>query len=82
MMMVRNYPGIADWPPMPGGAFTRVQKFPQDQKVLITKIFPVVNEFVTFTYQFDGAEHTYDLQLTDETMAQEYESLARPPSPV
>jgi hypothetical protein len=75
MMRVRDYPGIKDWPPMPGGAYAKGQVFPLDEKVVITKIFPVVNEFVTFTCEFQGAQHTYDLPMTDLGMAEEFARL-------
>jgi len=75
MMRVKDYPGIADWPPEPGGAFRRGQSFPTDQKVVVTRIFPVTNEFVTFTCAFDGAEHTYDLRLEDKDIAAEFARL-------
>jgi predicted metalloprotease with PDZ domain len=75
MMRVKDYPGIADWPPQPGGAFRSGQRFPADEKVLITKIFPVMSEFVTFTCSYDGAEHTYDLRLTDRATAEEFARL-------
>ncbi len=74
-MKVKDYKGIADWPPMPGGAFRHGQKFPTDQKVLVTKVFPVVNEVVTFTCKFDGAEHSYDLRLVDKPTAEEFARL-------
>ena len=69
-MKVKDYQGIASWPPLPGGAFTGGEPFPLDQSVLITKVFPVVNEFVTFTCQFYGKEHTYDLQMSDGATAE------------
>jgi len=74
-MKVKDYKGIVDWPPMPGGAFRRGQKFPTDQKVLVTKVCPVVNGFVTFTCRFDEAEHTYDLQFVDKPTAEEFARL-------
>ena len=30
----------------------------------------MVNEFVTFTCEFSGSEHSYDLQMTDKATAE------------
>jgi len=76
-MVVRDYPGIKDWPPMPGGACALGQAFPLDEDVIITEIFPARNEFVTFTCEFQGAQHTYDLLMTDIRMAEEFVRLMR-----
>jgi hypothetical protein len=75
MMTVRDYPGIKDWPPTPGGAYAKRQSFPLGENVIITEIFPVRNEFVTFTCEFQGAQHTYDLSMTDIGMAEEFARL-------
>ncbi len=79
MMLLRDYPGIAlgAWPPLPGGAYTPTQAFPIDERVLVTKVFPLVNEFVTFTCEFQGSQHTYDLQTTDTGMAKEFARLLK-----
>jgi hypothetical protein len=69
-MRVREYPGIVSWPPLPGGAFAGSEPFPLDQTVAIQKVFPVVNEFVTFTCEFAGREHSYDLQMVDMATAE------------
>jgi hypothetical protein len=73
MMLLKDYAGIAlgAWPPSPGGAYTSHQAFPTDEKVLIGRVFPVINEFVTFTCEFRSSQHTYDLQTTDTGMAKE-----------
>ena len=68
-MKVKEYPGIASWPPLPGGAYAGTEPFPLDQTVKITEVFPVVNEFVTFTCEFQGRQHSYDLQMADKPTA-------------
>lgn len=77
MMLLKDYPGIAPfaWPPQPGGAFTPHQAFPFDEKVLVTEVCPVVTQFVTFTCEFQGRQHTYDLQTTDTVTAKEFARL-------
>jgi hypothetical protein len=55
---------------LPGGAFSGSEPFPIDQAVLITQVFPVMNEFVTFTCRFHGRDHTYDLQMRDQATAE------------
>ena len=60
---------------MPGGAYAKGQAFPLDDSVVITKIFPVRNAFVTFTCEFQGGQHTYDLSMTDIGMAEEFARL-------
>jgi hypothetical protein len=76
-MLLKDYPGIVSWPPQPGGAFNGhvPPPFPVDQKVMVTKVFPVINEFVTFTCNFLGNEHTYDLQMEDKATAEEFARL-------
>lgn len=75
MMKVRNFPGMVSWPPMPGGAYTSYQAFPTDENVLVTEVFPVMNEFVTFTCEFQGPRHSYDLQMVDVETAREFARL-------
>jgi len=71
-MRLRNYPGVVSWPPLPGGAYSGYEEFPLDESaVVISQVFPVVNEFVTFTCEFKGRRHTYDLQVQDEETASE-----------
>ena len=72
LMMLRDYKGIVDWPPLPGGAYSSVQPFPADEaSVVLKEVFPVANEFVTFTCIFGGSDHTYDLRTEDEALAGE-----------
>jgi len=53
-------------------AFSPYQKFPTDEEsVVVTQVFPVINEFVTFTCEFDGHQHAYDLQIEDIHTAKE-----------
>jgi len=70
-MRVRDYLGMS-WPPMPGGAFTRYQQFPADQRVPIAEVFPAINGFLTFTCEFQGNLHTYDLPMDDQGLAEEF----------
>jgi hypothetical protein len=79
MMRLRDYPGIAPgaWPPQPGGAFGPCQAFPTDERVLVTKVFPVINELVTFTCEFQGSQPTCDLRTTDAGMAEELARLLK-----
>ena len=76
-MLLKEYPGIVPhaWPPQPGGAFTPGQAFPVDEKVMITRVFPALDEFVTFTCEFRGKQHSYDLQTSDNGMAKELSRL-------
>ncbi len=71
-MRLRDFRGITDWPPLPGGAYSSGQAFPTDEdSVVLKRVFPVMNEFVTFTCEFGGSDHTYDLQTEDEALAGE-----------
>ena len=57
---------------MPGGAFGPYEEFPTDEEsVVVAEVFPVVNEFVTFTCLFKGRLHSYDLQVEDIDTARE-----------
>jgi len=71
--LLKDYEGIKSWPPQPGGAFDghNPPPFPVNEKVMVTKVFPVVNEFLTFTCLFQGNEHSYDLQMVDTATAEE-----------
>jgi len=69
---LKDYPGIILWPPAPGGPYSPYQQFPTDEEsVVVTQVFPVINEFVTFTCEFKGHQHTYDLQVEDIHTAKE-----------
>ena len=57
---------------MPGCAFTRYEQFPTGQRVSIAEVFPVMNEFVTFTCEFQGSRHTYNLLMEDQGLADEF----------
>jgi hypothetical protein len=71
-MRLREFKGITNWPPTPGGSYRRGQAFPTDEdSVVLKKVFPVMNEFVIFTCEFGGYDHTYFLQTEDEALAGE-----------
>jgi hypothetical protein len=53
------------WPPSPGGASARGQKWPQDGTVRIKDVFPVRNGHLTFTCEYEGFPNTYDLAVKD-----------------
>ena len=78
-MLLKDYPGIVPgaWPPAPGGAYSTHQAFPIDERVLVTEVFPVVNQFVTFTCEYQGSQHTYDLEIADAEMAKEFARLLK-----
>ena len=62
---------------MPGGAYKGGEAFPLHEDVLVTELFPVVNQFVTFTCEFQGKQHSYDLEMSDVGLAQEFARLLR-----
>ena len=64
MLTVRNY-FSDDWPPQPGGPLPRGRKIPSDGTVVIGQAFPVRNGHLTFSCEYDGFPHTYDLPVTD-----------------
>jgi hypothetical protein len=72
--LLKDYSGIVSWPPLPGGAFNGHEPppFPVDEKVMATKVFPVMSEFVTFSCEFHGTQHSYDLQMEDKATAEEF----------
>jgi hypothetical protein len=74
-MKLKNYPGIVSWPPLPGGAFAGYEAFPVDQKVMVTEVSPVIDEFVTFTCEFHGTQSSYDLHMVDKATAEEFARL-------
>ena len=72
-MLLREYPGLVNWP-RPGGAFEGSEPLQfDDSKVIVLEVFPFVNQFETFTGR--DIEHpnshpdTYDLQMEDEEIA-------------
>ena len=71
---LKDYDGIVSWPPQPGGAFDgdNPPPFPVDEKVMVTKVLPVVDASVPFKCKFSGAEHTYDLLMVDKATAEEF----------
>ena len=73
-MKIKDFLGTS-WPPMPGGAFTWYQDLPTDQRVSVAEVFPVRNEFLTFTCESQGDRHTYDLPMEDQGLAEEFARL-------
>lgn len=78
-MKLKDYSGIKSWPPLPGGAFDsrNPPPFPVDEKVMIREVFPVLNEFVTFTCDLHGTQHSYDLEMDDKATAEEFARLLK-----
>ena len=75
-MLVRDYPGVLDWPPYPGGAFQGSEPFHlDDSKVLIKEVFEVKNAFVTFTCSEierpNALPGSYDIPICDEETAKQ-----------
>jgi hypothetical protein len=75
-MRVREYPGVLDWPPTPGGACQGSEPFQlDDSKVVIVEVFPVENDFVTFTCSDterpNSLPSSYDLPTQDQETAEQ-----------
>ena len=74
-MLLREYPGLVNWP-LPGGAFAGSEPLQfDDSKVIVLEVFPVVNQFVTFTGREierpNSHPDTYDLEMEDEEIAKQ-----------
>jgi hypothetical protein len=69
-MRVNEYPGILEWPPDSGGFYRPGDEFPMDvSTVVIEKIYPVINAFLTVICRFKNRSHTYVIQTQDEDTA-------------
>ena len=69
-MQIHEFPGIVDWPPLPGGAYQAGDEFPQDvSMVVVAKVYPVVSEYASFSGEFKGRLHSYDVHTVDEETA-------------
>jgi hypothetical protein len=73
-MKLRDLPG---WPGGPGGAVNRPHNAPTDEQAMLKEVMPSRGALVTFTCEFEGKPHTYDLRVTDASLAASIEKELR-----
>ena len=73
-MKLRNLPG---WPGGPGGAVDVTYKFPTDEQAMLKEVMPWRGNQVTFKCEFEGKPHSYDLKVTDASLATSIEKELR-----
>jgi hypothetical protein len=50
---------LRGWPPDPGGAYSSYSKFPRSDEAVIAAAFPLVEDQVIFTCEFERRRHSY-----------------------
>lgn len=60
---------LRGWPPDPGGAYNSYSKSPRPDEVVIAVIFPLVEDQVIFTCEFERRRHSYHYFAPSETIA-------------
>ena len=61
-MKVREHPKVVHWPPQAGGVDRGVEIPLAEEQPVISRVFAIRNEFVTFEAQFKGNPFTYDVK--------------------
>jgi hypothetical protein len=65
---------LRGWPPEPGGAYNSYSHFPRSDEAMISAIFPIVENQVIFTCEFELRRHSYHyLAPTENIAVQVYE---------
>jgi hypothetical protein len=62
-MRVRD---LKNWPPEPCGAYKRSSVSPSAEQAIIQKVLHMYDIWITFSCEFEGNDHTYDLQTHDK----------------
>jgi hypothetical protein len=60
---------LRGWPPEPGGAYDSYSRFPRSDEAMTAAIFPVVQDQVIFTCEFEGRRHSYHYFAPTEKIA-------------
>jgi hypothetical protein len=60
---------LRGWPPDPGGAYDSYSKFPNSDEATIAAVFPLVEDQVIFTCEFERRRHSYRYFAPTETIA-------------
>ena len=68
---------IPDWPGGPGGARDWTYKVSTDEQAMLKEVMPWRGSQVTFKCEFEGKPHSYDLKVTDASLAASIEKELR-----
>ena len=68
---------IQGWPGRPGGAVNRPHKAPTNEQAMLKEVLPWRGSQVTFKCEFEGKPHSYDLKVTDASLAARIEKELR-----
>lgn len=60
---------LRGWPPDPGGAYDSYSKFPNSDEATIAAVFPLVEDQVIFTCEFERRRHSYHYFAPTEKIA-------------
>ena len=60
---------LRGWPPEPGGAYDSYSHFPSSDEAVVAAIFPVVEDQVIFTCEFERRRHSYHYFAPTEKIA-------------
>jgi hypothetical protein len=68
---------IPDWPGGLGGARDWTYKVSTDEQAMLKEVMPWRGSQVTFKCEFEGKPHSYDLKVTDASLAASIEKELR-----
>ena len=60
---------LRGWPPDPGGAYDSYSTFPNSDEAVIAAVFPVVEDQVIFTCEYERRRHSYHYFAPNEKIA-------------
>jgi hypothetical protein len=68
---------LPGWPPEPGGTYDASYRTPSSEQAILKTTDGVNGSSVAFVCEFEGKEHSYDLDLKNEDLAWKIEKLLR-----
>jgi len=68
---------LPDWPPQPGGRYDGSYRVPTSEQAILKSSERTSGSFVTFVCEFEGKEHTYDLEVKNDELARKLEKVLR-----
>jgi hypothetical protein len=62
---------LRGWPPEPGGAYDSYSTFPDSDEAVIAAVFPLVEDQVIFTCEYERRRHSYHYFAPNEKIAKQ-----------
>ena len=68
---------LPGWPPEPGGTYDASYRAPNSEQAILRRTEGVNESLITFVCEFEGKEHSYDLDVKNADLAWKVEKLLR-----